>query len=1112
MIIRKHIFAVCVFVLLSTILIFSWFRYGLLYGGGDVGIPSYDPARIVDIAKYVWWDSAAPGALVPHGVTSLPVQFFQSTLSGLGLQFFAIQAILFWILLFLTGYGMFLVGLSVFGKDKFLLSILCGLFYMFNPYMMIQVWHRFIHNSFFLAAFLPFFYLFWDDWIKRGKFISILLFLLANIFGVYLYGSIAYVVTIIFILSFIFFKHIFIPWQGLNHFKKLTFRFITGLILWFLIHTWWLLPTFSISPALFSTQHRTYESLATLLTLSRQTSVPYTLSGINPFYLFEQADFGEIYKHPAFLTIMWLPLLLIIPGFLVAIRSKILSFWGILLIMAGFLAKGAAPPFGFIYIFGFTSFFPLGVLRNPFEKLGILLPFSLAIIYTVGFKWYLERFDRRGMIFLRTGFIALLVLQLGVFLWPFWLGKLIGKSDKLAFVDVPGYYRQADIFIKQQKRTGKILHLPLSEGESISYRWPYPLSGIESSQLLFKSLPSISRGQNIKHIDDIISAASNIFREDVEDEKIINILKHLNVRFIVLHKDVVWQGGFLDDPAKLEAVLDKKNFLKKKGVFTDLVVYEIAQEYFKPRIYITSLVNFLSGGEKNSFWPYLLSQNNADLISKVNSNDQSIINPLQTFVIPTKVWTFHPKDILLEKAIVELPAASKILPGDQLYSLIRLKENFRTGVSLGPDKIRAKLNFLGKRLVEAVRLKENGKLSTPSIDAYRKLLAEVFYIDNLKDQVDFVGGRGFIADLFAKHLTILDTIEGTQQVKDELLLALRTSELIPMYDVKFDKDTEDAEYTTYHFELPREGEYELLMANPDVRNVYENNLERFNFQINGEKKELAGEVSKGFMSYGKIKLDARKQEIILAATPSANLFTPTGDLTIKNNSSFETSIVPLTANTWYTIKFEALFKSGEKFRLQLVLDGTNVDFDKVYGKDDPTKDWNKYRIGIFFNKPALTEAAIRFSVESPPGDDSAVIFRNLRIERLLSNPIFLRSENAPQELENPPSEVEFSQHSPVYFSGKIKLQGGEFIIFSESFHKDWQLRLFNDKENFVPERRFLANMYANAWFVPQGGEYQFELEFTPQRTLYKGLIISGITFLSVMIFYLIKLRNEHSNN
>lgn len=1105
---KNYLFATVIFALLATVLIVSWFRYGFLYGGGDVGIPSYNPQRIVDIAKYVWWEAGAPGNLVPHGVTSLPVQLFQSVLAGLGLPYFAIQATLFWILLFLTGYGMFLVGLSVFGKDKLLLPILCGLFYMFNPYMMIQVWHRFIHNSFFLAAFLPFFYLFWDDWIKRGRFVSILLFLLANIFGVYLYGTIAYVATVVFILSFVFLKHILIPWQGSKPFKKLTFRFITGLILWGLIHIWWMLPTFSITPALFSTQHRTGDSLATLMTLSRQTGTPYILSGVNPFYLFEQADFGEIYKHPLFLIIMWLPLLFLIPGFVASIRSRLLSSWGLLLVAAVFLAKGAAAPFGFIYVFFFSQIFILGVLRNPYEKLGILLPFSLAVILTTGFKWYMDRFLGRTVL-IRVLLASLLFLQLGVFLWPLWTGKLIGKSDKLALVDVPEYYRVADDFIKIQKKEGKILHLPLPTGESIAYNWPHAFSGIESSQLLFTSLPSISRGLNINYIDDIIDAASNIFREDSKDDNIVAILQGLNVRFIVLHKDVLWQGGFLDNPIKLERILDSKRFLIKKGEFGDLVIYEIAPEYFKPRIYSESSVNLLSKGEKNSFWPYLLSQNNADLISAVSSKDQSF-NPLQTLVIPTKFWIFHPQNLSLEKAIAELPAASEILPGSRLYFLIKLKEDFRILTSLGPERLKAKLNFLGKRLIEAVRLKQQGKSSEASINAYRKLLTEVFYSDNLKDQADFVGGRGFITDLFAKHLVILNTIEDARLAKNELLKAMRESEFIPIYDLWISKDIPDVEYTTYHFQVPRDDKYELLMSNAKTRNVYPDNLEKFEFQINGEKKILSGKVINGFISYGKVKLDAGRREITLAATPSANLFEYPADSEIEvssggKNNFFETGIEPLTTDTWYTVKFEAKIPSGDQFKLQLIADG-NVDFEKFFTKDDQDG-WKSYREGIFFNKPVAADAKIRFLVDKA---DSSVTFRNIKIERLLNNPIFLRSAPGGATTESI-SRVEFTQYSPVYYSGKIKLDKEGFVIFSESFHPDWQLRLSNSQGTFVPEERFLANMYANAWFVGQG-EYNFELEFTPQRNLYKGLIISGITFLSVMIFYLLKLRNEHSNN
>lgn len=1147
--IKKHFLAAGLFALFATVLIVSWFRYGLLYGGGDVGIPSYDPSRIVEIARYVWWEAGAPGNLVPHGVTSLPVQLFQSALVKIGLPYFAVQATVFWIILFLTGYGMFRLGLSVLGRDKFFLSILCGLFYLLNPYMMIQVWHRFIHNSFFLAAFLPFFYIFWNSWIRSGKLTSIIYFLVFNFLGVYLYGSIAYIVTVLLVLFFIALKNAFIPLGSASEIKSISKRFVIGIILWVLVHAWWMMPTFSIVPALVSGQHGIAESIATLTTLSRQTIIPYTLSGINPFYLFEQADFGRIYQHPVFLIILWMPLILLIPGLMVAIRSRILAPFGLLFITAGFLAKGAAAPFGFLFIFGISQIFALGVLRNPNEKLGILLPFSLAIIYTAGVKWYLERFGTKHFRLTVTSLAFLLFLQLGLYLWPFWTGKLIGNVGKPAVVEVPEYYRQADNFIMDQKQSGRILHLPLPQGESVAYNWQYPFSGIESSQLIFKSLPSISRGLNIKYVDDIINAASNIFRENVADDKIISILKNLNVRFVVLHKDVNWQGGYLDDPVKLEKILDSRSFLRKQQQFGSLVIYEISEKYFQPKIYVASEVNFLSNAGKSSFWPYLLLQNNGDLLAAINSDPVQVNQShAQSILLPENFWSYHLQRITLEKALGELPAASKILPGSPAYFSIKLKENFHTFVSLGSDKLRLKLSFAGKRLIEAEKLKERD-IKTPIADplnSYRELLSKIIDAGNLKDQTDILGGRSYLDELFSKHLVILDDLwqkgneqdkEIVQKTKNALLVGLRASGIKPNFEVGQGEDTQDLEYTVYHFNVPTENQYELLMADQQTRDIYPNKLNQLQFQIDGKREELTGIEEQGFISYGKVKLGKGNRELVVPATPSANLYQPgdfvkSGDVTVDNgevrvtsaskeSSSFEVKIEPVAGNTWYTIQFDAWIQKGKQFKLQLTQDTDLVDpktgeqvfeFNKIYTRDDYNNLWNHYRVGILLDHPATTYAGIRFLVEPwdecqishqkefcanklyvPRHEPATVLFKNIQIQRLLNNPVFLRSEN--KEVSRVNGQVSFTKKNPVFYSGKIKLDRAGFVIFSEAFHNGWQLKLYDGEKSFIPEKRFLGNLYANAWYVDQGGEYDFELEFIPQRKLDTGIKISGAFFV-----------------
>ena len=118
------------FLIISASLIFSWFRFGFVYGGGDVGLPTYDPKRTFDVARYIWWESAAPGYPVPQGLTSVPLLFMLSFFQLLGFSPVGLQALLFFTLLFLMGMGMYLLTLSIFGKENSKWAILAGIFYL----------------------------------------------------------------------------------------------------------------------------------------------------------------------------------------------------------------------------------------------------------------------------------------------------------------------------------------------------------------------------------------------------------------------------------------------------------------------------------------------------------------------------------------------------------------------------------------------------------------------------------------------------------------------------------------------------------------------------------------------------------------------------------------------------------------------------------------------------------------------------------------------------------------------------------------------------------------------------------------------------------------------
>lgn len=1160
---QKNILVLFLFAFLATVLIFSWFRNGHLYGGGDVGIPSYDPNRILNIARFVWWEASAPGTTVPHGLTSVPFQFFQATLQSMGLPYVAIQATFFWLILFLMGYGMYIVSLNVFGRERIGLSIISGLFYMFNPYMMIGVWHRFVHTTFFLAASLPFFFISWSSWIKKRSLISLFAFLLVNFLSVYLFGTLAFIVVILILLLWIGVSEILFPWTGFNNLKVISKRFIFGIFIWLLIHSWWLLPSFNIAPAIFSGQHSTGENLTTLLAISQQAIIPYSLLGINPFYIYQEADWGKIYNLTLFRILPLLSLIFLITGFFKSITNKKWLFWGLLLLLGLFLAKGAASPFGYTYIFGFSNIFALGVLRNPFEKLGILIPFSSAILFSLGINFYLDYIGAKFRNALKILIGLILLLIFGIFAWPMWTGNLFGKYEKSAFIELPQSYIEADRFIKNQLKDGNILHLPLTTGEAATYFWKYGYNGVESSQLIFNSLPSISRGFNIEHVDDALGALAQSFISFPADEnRIINLMQAFNVRFIVLHKDMEWRGGYLYDPQKLEEILEKFEFLSPLKEFGDLVVYKLNDEFFAPKIRLSKNAQYFVSSEDSLYWPWLVIENTGDLLSPLDSNLTNKLIDLSKEIIlmPQSSYFYLPYTASGENVINELPAV-RILPNSPLYPLIILKEKILLLTIPQTDRFVYRVTLAGKRLVEAYKINKKNPLKSISsiLDSYQTLLPSLKEGVIEREGGGLAGGEIPLESIFVRHLALLDQLylkvdknekKFVVETHDKLTAMLKSSQLMPDYEIKEISSLPKSNRLIYKFEVPLSGNYEILQAHQNSQNVYSGELKNVDLQLDDQIKSFSGTLQDNFISYGATNFSKGPHEISLHSSLSSNLIKSDeiislGDVRFLEGkyevtsgehspSYMEAEIDPLTGGGWYQLSFESWIKLGDKFRVQLIQDSDPADpkgieerlysFNKTYSRDPYQNYWNKYVVS-FHIRPATQKALVRFLVE--PWDDCAIIlvekklcqekkvkfpfehpsltaFKNIELKRMLRNPLFLRTSLTNANISNTVDRdsVEFRHQSPVLYTGQLNIENPQFLIFSQTYHPGWKLKLNDGDKEYILSPTFIANRFANAYFLEKVGKYKFSLEFEPQNLTYKGVMISLLGFLSIIILSL----------
>lgn len=98
--------------------------------------------------------------------------------------------------------------------------------------------------------------------------------------------------------------------------------------------------------------------------------------------------------------------------------------------------------------------------------------------------------------------------------------------------------------------------------------------------------------------------------------------------------------------------------------------------------------------------------------------------------------------------------------------------------------------------------------------------------------------------------------------------------------------------------------------------------------------------------------------------------------------------------------------------------------------------------------------------------------------------------------------ITFQRINPTKY--KVKIENATqpfFLVFSESYHKDWIA--YVDGQQVPSEYHFMANGYANAWYINKTGTYTVTLEFWPQKLFYIGSAIS-ITTLTISILYIAK--------
>jgi len=536
------------FTIFAFVFVCIWFRDGQLIAAGEDGLWLYNPERTLKLFSNIW-SAKGLGTISVFTLPRVPVLGVSAILSAV-FSSWIILALIFWFLTFSGAFGMYLLAKEILSEKDRGIHIIAGLFYFLNLYSQSQIWRRFSSHLMFFWSLLPLFLYLWIRWINTGKIKWLILLVISTAIFSFSFSSPALVVTAfstVGIWSIVKISY-YLRNKKTRELFGLLSRLFLGLLSFIVINIWWIYPYFVLADTSMSGLSDWESNFNSLRGVS--TYFPTKQIGLlRQSYLFgPKQDIFGFYSNPIIYAINVVVFLLFAWGVLVSRKLKHWPYLAALAIVGWFVSKGTNPPFGYqIYKFMFSNIPQTMLFRNPYEKFGLvwLIPYSL--FFSLGiYAMYKSKTTITKIVK-----VFLLVVSQILLVWPMWTGKLY--PDDVHIV-VPEYYQETNNFINNDVSHSRLLMLPMIAGDSVQYEWDGGnYHGVEPSEYLFDkhSISKISRS-NI-HADEKYNELRDKF---LKDEEYLDILKEMNVKYLILHHDYAEKIARSEEIVELERKLN----------------------------------------------------------------------------------------------------------------------------------------------------------------------------------------------------------------------------------------------------------------------------------------------------------------------------------------------------------------------------------------------------------------------------------------------------------------------------------------------------------------------------------------------------------------------------
>ncbi|MBI4036866.1 hypothetical protein HY385_00385 [Candidatus Daviesbacteria bacterium] len=382
---------------------------------------------------------------------------------------------------------------------------------------------------------------------------------------------------------------------------RILFQFLIGCTFWVIVNIWWIFPLLT-NTASTLLQMGNFDNLAILKGVSQYFKNRDVLL-LRQSYYFSENNINEqfrsgFYLSPQAYLLSLIALVFVTIGAFTSFGKKYFKYLTVLLILSWFLIKGANRPFGVeFYGFLFSKLSVLQMFRNPYEKLGLMFVVPYTIFFSLGVHLIGQKLKRFKMLF----FGLTIFFICGVLVWPMWTGKVYADFVRLK---IPQEYEEINQLINMDKSDVRILNLPPINGEGSRFSWGY--EGVVPYDFLFDK-PTIARNIFVgSYYQEIFDAFS-----DSDISKIDATLDNLNIRYLILHKDMDFTFNGSLDPKIVEKIINNSQNFEFITSIGNLSLYKYVSNNVGTRITAFPHVSLEFSYEIKSPTKYVVKVTNA---------------------------------------------------------------------------------------------------------------------------------------------------------------------------------------------------------------------------------------------------------------------------------------------------------------------------------------------------------------------------------------------------------------------------------------------------------------------------------------------------------------------